>query len=89
LPIGLEQACAEILNDAAFVQGLQSQLATRELALARLAELSVKPASAAPGPVSLGHMSEDLSTELQRAAGFYCAAFTTGIQSFPYIRELE
>lgn len=89
LPIGLEQASADVLNDTAFVQTLQARLAKRELALARLAELAEKPKSISPGPVSLGEMSQDLKIELQRAAGFYCAAFTSGIQTLPYVREVE
>lgn len=89
LPIGLEQASADALNDASFVQTLQARLAIRESALARLAELAEKAESASPGPVSLGQMSQDLRAELQRAAGFYCAAFTSGIQTFPYVREVE
>lgn len=89
LPIGLEQASADALNDAAFVQTLQTKLTNRELALARLAELAEKAESASAGPVSLGLMSQDLKAELQRAAGFYCAAFSSGIQTFPYVREVE
>lgn len=89
LPIGLEQASADALNDAAFVQTVQAKLANRELALARLAELAEKPESASPGAVSLGQMSQDLGAELQRAAGFYCSALTAGIQTFPYMREVE
>jgi hypothetical protein len=88
-PIGIEQASADALNDATFVQALQARLANRELALARLAELAGKAELAASGPVSLGQMSQDLKAELQRAAGFYCAAFTSGIQTFPYVREGE
>lgn len=89
LPIGLEQASADALNDAAFVQTVQASLANRELALTRLTELAEKAESASPGPVSVGQMSQDLKVELQRAAGLYCAAFTTGIQTFPYFREVE
>ena len=89
LPIGLEQASADALNDAAFVQTVQARLVNRELALSRLAELAETAESASPGPISLGLMSQDLSAELKRAAGFYCAAFTSGIQTFPYIREVE
>lgn len=87
LPIGLEQASADALNNAAFVQVAQSRLANRELALERLAELAEKSESVSSGPVSLGQMSQDIKAELHRAAGFYCAAFTTGIQTFPYLRE--
>lgn len=89
LPIGLEQASADALNDATFVQAVQARLASRELALTRLAELAEKAKSASPGPVSLGQMSQDIKADLQRAAGFYCAAFTSGIQTFPYVREVE
>ena len=89
LPIVLEQASATALNDASFVQALQTRLANRELALARLAELAEKVESASPGPVSLGPMSQDLRAELERAAGLYYSALTTGIQTFPYVREVE
>ena len=89
LPIGLEQASADALNDATFVQAVQARLANRELALMRLAELAEKVESASSGPVSLGLMSQDIKAELKRAAGFYCAAFTSGIQTFPYVREAE
>ena len=88
LPIGLEQASSDAFGDEAFVQRLQDQLANRELVKSRLAELGIKPESVLPGPVSLGLMSKDLKAELQRAAGFYCAAFTAGIQTFPYVREI-
>ena len=89
LPIELEQASAEALNDAAFVQTLQARLKNRESAMARLAELAVKTESASPGAVSLGQMSQDLKAVLQPAAGYYCAAFASGIQTFPYFREVE
>lgn len=89
LPIGLEQASADALNDAAFVQTVQDRLANRGLALARLAELAGKAESASPGPVSVGQMSQDLKVELQRTAAFYYSALTTGIQTLPYIREIE
>ncbi|MNE65243.1 hypothetical protein D3C80_1607100 [compost metagenome] len=71
------------------MQILQGRLVSRELAMVRLAELTDKPESASPGPVSLGQMSQDIHAELQRAAGFYCAALTSGIQTFPYVREVE
>lgn len=89
LPIGLEQSSADDLSDADFVVSIQASLANSKLALARLAVLAGKPESASPGPVSLGQMSQDLKVPLQRAAGFYYTAFTTGIQTFPFIREIE
>lgn len=89
LPIGLEQAAADEFNDDAFVQTLQGKLVSRELALARLAELAGTQESASPGPVSLGQMSEDLHVELQRAAGFYYSALTADFKTFPYLREVE
>ena len=89
LPIGLEQASADALNDAAFVQSLQGRLAGREQAMARLAELSKAQETAMPGPISLGQMSDDLEVALQRAAGVYHSALNLGIQSLPYVREME
>ena len=89
LPIGLEQASADALSDAAFVGKIQVRLSNPELALERLAELAGKPESASPGSVSLGQMSHDLKAELQRAAGIYYSAFTSEIQTFPYVREVE
>lgn len=89
LPIGLEQASAEALNNTLFVATVQARLANRELAQARLAELAGKAESASPGPVSLGQMGQDLKADLKRSAGFYCAALTSGIHTFPYVREAE
>lgn len=89
LPISLEQASADALNNAAFVKTLQVRLSDRQSALVRLAELAERAESVLPGPISLGQMSEDLGTELQRAAGIYCSALTAGIQTFPYVREVE
>jgi hypothetical protein len=89
LPIGLEQASADALNDVLFVQTIQAKLDCRELAMARLAELATNTESASSGPVSLGQISQDLEPELRRTAGFYFAALTSGIQTFPYMREAE
>lgn len=89
LPIGMEQASANTLNDLQFVQAVQSNLVSRDSALARLAELAEVVQSADSGPFLLGQMSEDLLLDLKRAAGFYYSAFTSGIQTFPYVREVE
>lgn len=88
-PIGLEQASAETLNDSAFVQAMKAKLATRELAMARLAELAIKSDAISEGPVSLGQMSQDLGLTLQRAAGYYFSALEAGTQTYPFIRETE
>lgn len=89
LPIGLEQASAEALNDVEFVQTLQANLVNRELAMARLADLAEKAESVSPGPISVGYMRQDLNAELKRAAGLYFAALNSGIKTFPYFREVE
>ncbi len=89
LPIGLEQASTDALHDAVFIQSLQGGLASRDNAMARLAKLAAGNEKAAPGPVSIGQMSEDLESELQQAAGIYHTAFTAGIQTYPYMREFE
>lgn len=88
LPIGLEQASADVLNDLTFIHSLQGMLTNQEQALARLVNLSGNQKEApSAGPISIGQMSEDLGAELQRAAGVYYYALKSGIQSFPYIRE--
>ncbi len=91
LPIGLEQATAETLNDATFIKSLQDKLMGQESAMSRLVELvaGIGTATATPGPVSLGQMGDDLGAELLRAAGIYHSAFKLGIQSLPYLRETE
>lgn len=89
LPIGLEQAAADALNDSTFVKSLQSRLSSREQALARLAEMAANHETTTPGPISLGQMSDDLGNQLLRAAGVYHSALNLGIQSFPYVRETE
>lgn len=89
LPISLEQATADLLRDASFVQSLQSNLANKDTAIRRLTELTKSTANPSAGPVSLGQMGQDLATELEQAASFYLAAFSGGIQTYPYIREVE
>ena len=87
LPIGLEQASADVLNDPIFTQVLQGKLGSREQALTRLAELATNQEAASPGPLSLGLMQDDLGAQLERAASVYHSAFKLGIKSFPYFRE--
>ena len=69
---------------------MHTKLVNRTLALARLAELSGEiRVTCLPGPASLGYMGQDLSDEIKRAAGLYCAAFNAEIQTYPYIREQQ
>ncbi|MFT0546048.1 BrxE family protein [Allopusillimonas ginsengisoli] len=89
LPIGLEQAAAEALNDPAFVLSLQTHLVSQEQGMVRLEQLAAKQEAASPGPVSLGQIGDDLELALKRAAGVYHSAFALGIQSYPYVREAE
>ena len=89
LPIGLEQAASEIFSDESFLESLKSPLASRDAALARLGVIGVKGQTATPGPISLGLMDDDLVGGLQRAAGIYHSALVGGLQSFPYLREVE
>lgn len=88
LPIELEQTASEVVSNPDFVHVLQPSLTSRETALARLADRATSQ-EARPGPVSLGSMGEELEAQMRRAAGAYHAAFTAGIQSFPYIRSGE
>ena len=87
LPIGLEQASADAINDAVFSKSLQESIVNRDQAMHRLNALATKVASVSAGPVSLGQMGDDLEAELKKAAGFYHSAFSQNIQSLPYLRE--
>ena len=88
LPIGLEQASADAINDdGTFSKSLQESIATRDKAMHRLNALATKTATVSAGPVSLGQMGDDLEAELMKAAGVYHSAFSQNIQSLPYLRE--
>ena len=87
LPIWLEQASADAINDAVFSKSLQESIVNRDQAMHRLNELATKSGSVSAGPVSLGQMGDDLEAELKKAAGVYHSAFSQNIQSLPYLRE--
>ena len=87
LPIGLEQASADAINDAVFSKTLQESIVNRDQAMHRLNALATKAASVSAGPVSLGQMGDDLEAEFKKAAGIYHSAFSQNIQSLPYLRE--
>ena len=86
LPISLEQASAEMLNDIRFVQ---TRLVNPEAALVRLAELAEKQESLSSGPILVGQLDQDIVADLMRAAGMYHAAFNADIQTYPYMREVS
>jgi hypothetical protein len=88
LPIGHEQAAADSLLDEGFVQGIQAHLQNRDRALSRLAQLAKKPEDAEAGPMAVGEMADDLTPLLQRSAALYHSAFSVGIKTFPFIREV-
>ncbi len=89
LPISLEQASAEMLNDIRFVQTVQTRLVNPEAALVRLAELAEKQESLSSGPILVGQLDQDIVADLMRAAGMYHAAFNADIQTYPYMREVS
>ena len=89
LPIGHEQAAADTFRDESFVQGIQIHLQSRDQALARLAQIIKKPEVASEGPMAVGEMADDLTPLLQRIAAHYHSAFSSGIKTFPFIREVE
>lgn len=89
LPIGFEQSAADVVSNQIFVKSVASNLKNRDLALVRLHEISTGDHVAAPGPISVGRISDDISLTIKRLASIYHAALKQGIQSFPYIRELD
>ena len=82
------QAPADSLLDEGFVQGIQAHLQNRDRALSRLAQLAKKPEDAEAGPMAVGEMADDLTPLLQRSAALYHSAFSVGIKTFPFIREV-
>jgi hypothetical protein len=62
-------------------------LGDRQKAISRLAELASAGQAPSPGPVLLGLVGDDITSDLGRAAGVYVAAFQQQVQSFPYLRE--
>jgi hypothetical protein len=83
LPIGLEQASADALNDAKFVQAVQARMTTRELVVARLAELKGEAYSA-----SL-RICQEFKVELQRTTWILLCSLHFRQLFFPYVREAE
>lgn len=87
LPIEVEQSCQEVANSTDFVRRVQSLLSDRQHTMDRLAELATAGEVPNPGPVLLGLVGDDITTDLVRAASIYSAAFRQQIQAFPYLKE--
>jgi hypothetical protein len=88
LPLGLEQACSEVLTPSELATTLFAFTANQELAMTRLKELTSTSELAPEGAIALGRI-DDIDTILARTATLYFSAFTQGIQTFPYFREVE
>lgn len=78
---------------AMVLQGAPSALApvvlTREAALAQLIEMGSPPSSPIVGPVLVGEPSELLVNDaVQKTAGIYAAAFTSGQRAYPYFKAV-
>ncbi len=89
LPEIFEQSAAGVFSDKAFEASIRASVASRDQALARLAELAGGTASASEGPVVVGDMTDELGDALKACAALYLDAFSKGIQCFPYLREAQ
>lgn len=88
LPEIFEQSAAGFFSNKAFVTNVRTLITSREQALACLSELAVGTASATEGPVVVGDLTDDLNGALASCAALYLDAFNTGIQCFPFLREV-
>lgn len=87
LPEVFEQSIAASLADSQFQAAAREAVSSKDRALTRLSALSSK-ATTAEGPVVVGDWSDSLDGALQTMAGLYYDAFTKGIKTFPYLREV-
>ncbi|WP_041446965.1 BrxE family protein [Thiocystis violascens] len=87
LPESVEQAVAATLTDGGFESETRPHLSSREQALERLAMLSEQQ-NASEGPMALGALADDLTPQIKAMAGLYFDAFSKGLKTFPYLREV-
>lgn len=87
LPEVFEQSIAAALADPQFEAAAREVLRSKEQALVRLSALS-STVTAAEGPVVVGDWSDSLDEALKTIAGLYYDAFSKGIETFPYLREI-
>ncbi|MFP5402119.1 MAG: BrxE family protein [Gammaproteobacteria bacterium] len=87
LPEVFEQAVASVLMDPQFEAQVREHLASREQALARLEAIGTA-VRVDEGPVVVGDWNDSLDEALKTIAGLYYDAFTKGVKTFPYLREL-
>lgn len=89
LPEIFEQSAAGVFADKTFEVNIRASVASRDQALARLAELAGQTAGASEGPVVVGDQTDELGSALSSCAALYLDAFNKGIQCFPYLREAQ
>lgn len=89
LPEIFEQSAAAVFADKDFEASIRTSVASRDQALARLAELAGGAASSSEGPVVVGDLTDELGDALKSCAALYLDAFSKGIQCFPYLREAQ
>ena len=87
MPEGIEQAIAVNLVDSAFESAIRPFIASREQALQHLSSFA-ESAIASDGPVALGDVANDFDHKIKVMAGLYHDAFSKGIKTFPFLREV-
>lgn len=89
LPEIFEQSAASLFADKTFEESIQGSIASRDIALARLADIAEQPGVASAGPMIVADMTAELGDTLKSCAALYLDAFSKGIQCFPYLREAQ
>jgi len=89
LPEIFEQSAAGVFSDKAFESRVRTLVASRDQAVARLAELAGDSVTASEGPVVVGELADGLGDALKSCAALYLDAFNRGIQCFPFLREAQ
>ena len=87
LPDSQEISAAAVVEAVVEATSLQELIKSPVAALERLEQLAGSYSEGAEGPVSVGEIQEDsLGMPFADIARYYCTAFQTGIQSFPFVR---
>ncbi|WP_373190547.1 BrxE family protein [Halomonas sp.] len=88
MPEHYEQGAASLVADREQGEQLLANTDSPDSALARLETLA-SPQQAQEGPMVVGDLGEDLGAALASMAGLYLDAFRRGIQTYPYLREVQ
>ncbi len=89
LPDSIERSLANAMNDQDLSLKILENIADRDLASKRLAEIGTTGNDFAEGPIAVGDFSDDeLGILVRKMISHYHSAFENDIKCFPYLRDL-